>query len=492
MIRVFSLRLRMVLLFCTVVGVFLTVTLFTIYGIFSNEIVSQLNCSLQRVGNTVVAQLTSDPAKRNVEELDVPKEYFEVLDPAGNILERSKNLNGDPIDLHGGIDYPAVVFRTLESKEYGRQRLALIPFRESSQPRVLAITMPTSHDDMVLAMIRRLFLWVLPLALFLTAAISIWYVGRSLRPVAELTRQAGRMTEEIGTTTYDAAELRQKLQIPLSVANSGDELGRLASAYNTLFTRLNAALRQHRQFASDAAHELRTPLHILRGEMELLLSQPRACEEYVKTLHVVDNELLRLTRIVEALFTLSMADAGQLRLNSEPLYLNEVIEQACSLITPLARAKRISILRDLSWDVPYYGDEALLRELSVIFLDNAIKYSPPGTQVRVYLERAGGQIRIMFEDQGYGIAREHLPHIFERFYRVRLPGNSETRSGGLGLSIAQAIARAQGGDIECDSVPSDHTIFTVILRDVAGALPERLPVRTRARNWPREVASAAD
>lgn len=492
MIRVFSLRLRMVLLFCTVVGVFLTVTLFSIYSIFSNEIVSQLNCSLQRVGNTVVAQLTSDPAKPNVGDLDVPKEYFEVLDPAGHILERSKNLIGDPIDLNGGIVYSGVAFRTLESKEYGRQRLALIPFRQGSEPRVLAITMPTSHDDMVLATIRRLFLWVLPLALFLTAAISIWYVGRSLRPVAELTRQAGRMTEEIGAPTYDGAHQRQKLQIPLSVANSRDELGRLASAYNTLFTRLNNALRQHRQFASDAAHELRTPLHVLRGETELLLSQPRSSEEYVKTLRVVDNELLRLTRIVEALFTLSMADAGQLRLNSESLYLNEVIEQACSLITPLARAKRISILRDLSCDVPYYGDEAILRELSVIFLDNAIKYSPPGTQVRVYLERAGGQIRIMFQDQGYGIAREHLPHIFERFYRVRLPGNIETRSGGLGLSIAQAIARAQGGDIECDSVPSDHTTFTVILRDVAGALPERLPVRTRARNWQREVASAAD
>ena len=270
------------------------------------------------------------------------------------------------------------------------------------------------------------------------------------------------------------------------------ELGRLASAYNTLFTRLNAALRQHRQFASDAAHELRTPLHVLRGETELLLAQPRACEEYVKTLRVVDNELLRLTRIVESLFTLSMADAGQLRLNSESLYLNEVIEQACSLITPLARAKRICIQRDLSSDVPYYGDEALLRELSIIFLDNAIKYSPPGTQVRVYLERAGGQIRIKFQDQGYGIAREHLTHIFERFYRVRLPGNSETRSGGLGLSIAQAIAHAQGGTIECDSIPSDHTTFTVILRDVATSLPERLQDLTPVRTWVRQEASAAD
>jgi signal transduction histidine kinase len=490
MIRALSLRLRMVLLFCTVVGVFLASTLFVIYGIFSNEIVSQIDCSLQRVGATVIGQLTSDPDGGHVDDLDVPKVHFEVLDPAGNILERSKNLYGNTIDLHGGIDHLSVVFRTIEAGDFGRQRLALIPFNQGAELRVLAITMPTSHDDMVLSTIRRLFLWVLPLALLLTAGISIWYVGRCLRPVADLTRQADQITEEIEAATYDPDGLHQKIQIPLSVANSDDELGRLASAYNTLFTRLNVALRQHRQFASDAAHELRTPLHVLQGEMELLLSQRRSREEYEKALRVVDNELMRLTRIIEALFTLSMADAGQLRLNCESLYLNEVIEQACALISPLAQAKRISIQRDLSRDVLYYGDETLLRELSIIFLDNAIKYSFPGTQVRVFLEKIEGQIRIKFQDQGYGIAREHLPHIFERFYRVPLPGNSETRCGGLGLSIAEAIVHAQGGSIECDSVPADHSIFTVILDDVASFMPEPIVNRTLARNWDRKEASA--
>jgi signal transduction histidine kinase len=161
-----------------------------------------------------------------------------------------------------------------------------------------------------------------------------------------------------------------------------------------------------------------------------------------------------------------MADSGQLRLNSEPLYLNEVIEQACSRVGPLAQLKRIRIQRDLSEDVAYFGDEALLHELSIIFLDNAIKYSPPDTVVEVNLERSGGQVRIKFQDHGYGIASDQLPHIFERFYRAWLPGSGETRSGGLGLAIAQAIVDAQGGSIECESAPGSHTTFTVILNDI--------------------------
>jgi two-component system OmpR family sensor kinase len=206
---------------------------------------------------------------------------------------------------------------------------------------------------------------------------------------------------------------------------------------------------------------------VLRGETELVLSKPRSTQEYINTLHVVNEEVSSLTRIVEALFTLSMADAGQLHMNCEPLYLNEVIEQACARIGPLAQSKRIRIERDLSQDIAYFGDEALLQELSIIFLDNAIKYSPPDTLVQVNLEKADGQVRIKFRDQGYGIPSEHLPHIFERFYRARLPESAETRSGGLGLAIAQAIVHAQGGSIECESTSSSHTTFTVILSDIA-------------------------
>jgi two-component system OmpR family sensor kinase len=465
MIRVKSLRFRMMLLFCAIVGIFLAGTLFVIYGLFSREMLSQLDCRLLRVGSTVVAQVAADPTKRNIEYLDVPKEYFEVLDSSGRVLEQSKNLNGHTIDLGGELDSSRVLFRTTEDVEQGRQRLALIPFKQGSEQRVLVITMPTSHDDMALGTIRRLILWVLPLSLLLTAGISVWYVGRSLRPVTQLIQQARRMMEGIQGSNPPQPELELDQRL-LSVPNAHDELSSLASAFNLLFTRLGIALRQDRQFVSDAAHELRTPLHVLRGETELILSQPRSTQEYVETLHVVNEEVSSLTRIVEALFTLSMADAGQLRMNCEALYLNEVIEQACARIGPLAQAKRIRIERDLSEDIAYFGDETLLHELSVIFLDNAIKYSPPDTVVRVNLEKAHGQLRMKFQDQGYGIPSEHLPHIFERFYRARLPESSETRSGGLGLAIAQAIVHAQGGSIECESAPLSHTTFTVILKDV--------------------------
>src|SRR6202040_3269148 len=142
------------------------------------------------------------------------------------------------------------------------------------------------------------------------------------------------------------------------------------------------------------SHELRTPLAILQGEKELLLSRQRTVPEYEKTVRVMDGELKTLTRNVESLFTLSMADSGQLRLMREPLYLNEVLEQACVRIEAIADSKGIIIRRDLSSDLAYFGDETFLHELAIIFLDNAIKYSPCDTQVRVQLERVDDKIRI--------------------------------------------------------------------------------------------------
>jgi signal transduction histidine kinase len=238
----------------------------------------------------------------------------------------------------------------------------------------------------------------------------------------------------------------------------------LAETFNILFARLDVVLRQLRQFVTDAAHELRTPLSVLQGESQLLLSKPRTPEEYQQALRVIDEELKKLSRIVEGLFTLSMADAGQLRLSAEALYLNEVLEEACALASPRAQTKHIAIVRDLQQEVPYVGDEAFLRQLFLIFLDNAIKYSPPHTFVRVCLECQDGTIQIRFQDQGIGVPSQHLPHIFERFYRAALRDAGESQSGGLGLAIARAIVAAQQGSIQCESETGKGSTFTVTLR----------------------------
>ena len=284
-----------------------------------------------------------------------------------------------------------------------------------------------------------------PLSLLVTAAVSAWYVGKSLRPVAELTRQA----RELVGRAPDGN--RRQPWRPLAAPNPRDELGRLAETFNDLFSSLDSALRQLRQFVSDASHELRTPLSVLRGETELMLSEPRTPEDYQKTLRSTEEELKKLSRIVEGLFTLAMADAGQLRLAREPLYLNEVLEESCMLATPLARAKGIAIDRDLSTEVFHIGDEPFLRQLFLIFLDNALKYSPPHSRVRVHLSASNGTAQADFQDEGIGISDAHLPHIFERFYRAAPHHSEEVQSGGLGLAIAQAIVRAEGGSIHCQT-----------------------------------------
>jgi signal transduction histidine kinase len=194
-----------------------------------------------------------------------------------------------------------------------------------------------------------------------------------------------------------------------------------------------------------------------------MLSEPRSAEEYQRALRSIEEELKKLSRIVEGLFTLAMADAGQLRLAEEPLYLNEVLEESCALATPLARSKDIVIERDLKNEVFREGDEPFLRQLFLIFLDNAIKYSPPHTRVSVRLEAPNGVARAEFQDEGMGISDEHLPHIFERFYRGAPHNSDEVQSGGLGLAIAQAIVRAQGGSIQCQTTPGRGTTFSVTL-----------------------------
>jgi signal transduction histidine kinase len=298
-------------------------------------------------------------------------------------------------------------------------------------------------------------LLLFPLSLLLTAGISALYVGRSLAPIKELTRHAALMAKRVTN--------RQGFWTPLPVSSPHDELGRLAQTFNHLLKSVDSAVLQLRQFVTDASHELRTPLAVLHGETELLLSKPRSTEEYRQTLCVFEDEFKKLTRIVEGLFTLSMADAGQLHLVREPLYINEVLEEACSLAAARARTKNISIVRDLNEEVAWTGDEAFLHQLFLIFLDNAIKYSHDATRIRVTLGVRDGTIQARFQDQGVGISPEHLPFIFDRFYRAAPLNSGDAQSGGLGLAIAQAIAIAQGGTIACQSRVGAGSTFTVTL-----------------------------
>jgi len=450
-----SLRFRMMLLFCTVVGVLLAASYLAFWGLLAHEVSAQLNRQLQETARPILADLVAEPNSQDINRLDIAGQFFELLEPSGQVLQRSRNLDA-PIALKGlstSISQPTFGFATLGTGE--PVRIVLIPLQQGTKPVVLAVAIPTFGTNRVFDSFGRIALLLFLLSLLATALISALYVGRSLAPITALTEHAALMANRVTN--------REGFWSPLPVSSPHDELGRLAETFNHLLQSVDSAVRQLRQFVTDASHELRTPLSVLHGETELVLSKPRTAEEYRETLFVFDDEFKKLTRIVEGLFTLSMADAGQLHLVCEPLYINETLAEACALVNSRARAKNIRIVRQLDLGVPYVGDEAFLHQLFLIFLDNAIKYSPSGTTIRVTLKNGGGEVRASFTDQGMGISSEHLPFIFERFYRAAPASSGEAHSGGLGLAIAQAIARAQGGSIECESTPGVGSKFTAVL-----------------------------
>jgi two-component system OmpR family sensor kinase len=458
MSRRIGLRARMMLLFCAVVGMLFAGSFISLYAWLSRNSRAEFDQRVLEAAAPVAADISSDGDAEDVAQLNLHDEYFEVATSTSRVLARSLNLSGGGLALPQeawGLRAPAL-FNAIYPPR-GTMRLAALPIQIGKEQAILFLAMPTGGLEESLAELRRGLGALLVLSLLVMALVSAWYVGRSLRPIVALTDYATRLAERLETP----AGALEGVPLPAGLASRRDELGRLASAFERLWEGMQNAVRQLRQFVSDASHELRTPLAVLRGEAELVLSERRREEAYRRALEVIEDELRKLSRIVEGLFTLTLADSGQLRLAREPLYLNEVLEEACLLAEPRARKKNIPIERSLAREIAYVGDETWLRQLFLAFLDNAVKYSPAGTQIRVSLEDANGTgARISFEDQGPGIAAEHLPHIFERFYRA---GSAEAQSGGLGLAIAQAIARACGGSIECASVPGAGSRFTVFL-----------------------------
>jgi len=445
----------MMLLFCTVVGVLLAASYLAFWGLLARAVHTQINRQLLETARPIIADMASEPNAKDIDRLDLPGEFFELLDQNGHVLQRSMNLAA-PMKLNGlnlAGSQPTFGIAALENGE--TVRVALIPFEQGNQSQVFVVAIPTFGTNRVLDSFGRVALLLFPLSLLLTAGISALYVGKSLAPIKDLTKHAALMAKRVTN--------RQGFWTPLPVSSPDDELGRLAVTFNHLLKSVDSAVLQLRQFVTDASHELRTPLAVLHGETELLLSKPRSAEEYRQTLCVFDDEFKKLTRIVEGLFTLSMADAGQLHLIREPLYINEVLEETCALAASRGRARNISIVRDLNQELACTGDEAFLHELFLIFLDNAIKYSPDGTSIHVTLEIRDGAIQVRFQDEGTGISPEHMPLIFDRFYRAAPLNSGEAQSGGLGLAIAQAIAIAHGGVIECESTVGVGSTFTVKL-----------------------------
>jgi len=471
-----SVRVRLTLWYTGLLALFLVLLSLITYFIFWRSTLQRTDSNLAELSeaflSTVQAEMLDshgpDAPRLAVQEAIVEHHYrdhvFAVFDPSGGMLASSQDLPNQesPPKLFSSTSFRELRERATSPDRYfgnvkgGRSgyRGVARKFTLKGQLYTLVILQSLHPQNEMLEEVRATFAWVIPIAIFLASLGGYFLARKSLAPVVAMSSQAGRIS---------AKNLHERLPIQ----NAKDELGRLAASFNDLLERVDQSFERQRRFMSDASHELRTPAAILRGESEVALSRTeRPAEEYRESLAVLHAEAQRLTQIVEDLFTLTRADAGQYPLSPHEFYLDELVADCTHAARSLASAKQINLTCEVPEELPIRADEGLLRRMILNLLDNAIKYTPAGGRVTVSCGRSGAEYALSVTDSGEGIPGDLQQRVFERFFRVdkaRTRSEHDGGGAGLGLSIARWIAEAHHGRLILARSDSSGSTFSALL-----------------------------
>jgi heavy metal sensor kinase len=276
-----------------------------------------------------------------------------------------------------------------------------------------------------------------------------WLATRAIRPIEDISETALKIS---------AVDLSRRI----NVSDTESELGRLVDVLNSTFARLEASFAQQQQFTSDAAHELRTPVSVMLAQTQTALSRARGPAEYRETVQTCERAAQRMRRLIESLLELARLDAGQETMQRAPLDLARVAAESVEQVRPLAAARGITIHLEGS-AAECTGDAERLAQVITNLVTNAVHYNKTGGEIRVTTAREKDSVLLTVADTGLGIAPEHLPHIFERFYRADPARTSSQGRTGLGLAISKAIVEAHSGRIDVTSETNVGTKFTVRL-----------------------------
>ncbi len=386
-----------------------------------------------------------------------------IRNQAGEVLaerpSHAASLTPVPDSLPAGADFLYQTMEAAPSGEPGPRRIgiAIVHSNDAAQTYVIAASQSLEARLAELHTARLAFLITVPILLALTGFGGWMLTGRTFAPATAMSDRARQI---------DAENLNERIH----VENPRDELGTIAQSFNQLLDRVSAAAMRERQFMADAAHQLRTPISVIQTATGVILSsEQRSAEEYRSVLDIIATYARRLSRDVDDVFRLARADAGFKSILMQNLYLNEVVLDAVRAARVLAQQKNIEIVASAIEDSPYHGDEALLGEMILNLLDNAIKYTPEGGAIHLELKRSDPHYTVEITDNGVGIAPIHQPRIFDRFYRAApeapaSPDETVNAAGsGLGLPIALWIARSHNGSLELLSSNPTGTTFRITL-----------------------------
>lgn len=355
------------------------------------------------------------------------KQFILIYDSNGDLLYRSPNLRNERLDARE-IPFERISVSTVDQKEGSDLRVA------STQNEFVKIIVayPLEELNEVLDNIFSSYRFLAPLTLLISIVGGWFLADKSLKPVDTITRTARKIS---------ALNLTQRLP----TKQVDDELGRLSATFNDMIARLEASFAQIQQFSADASHELRTPITIVRGEIEL--RKPHLPKSTKKLLTSILDELVRLSSIVESLMTLVRSESGRLAFQFEPVELHKLVRELAEDARVLAQSKRIKVNVDALDEAQVMGDASRLRQLLLNLLDNAVKYTPPRGTVTLGLTRRNGNALITVRDTGVGIPKKELP----KNLRSLLPHSFQRSNEGAGER-----PRSRYRALDCRSAPRFH------------------------------------
>ncbi|MDE2008682.1 MAG: HAMP domain-containing protein [Candidatus Omnitrophica bacterium] len=381
--------------------------------------------------------------------LSVIQYYITFIGRNNDVMVHSDNMDGNLLkvfleDLH--FPKTRVLFQTIPYKKMNI-RVINYPYLNRGQRYIIQVGIV---ENPLLRLLSKWFYsiaFAIPLVLVLTGFVGRMLAFRILKPMNEITHLAKNITHH---------DLSKRIDLK----NFDTEMEEFAGAFNDMISRLEKSFKHIEEFSYHVAHELKTPLTIIRGEAELILRKDRTPEEYKRGYKVTLTEVERILKTIEDLLLLTKLDYKPETLVFERFDFIEFLREVCDRSKILASKKNINF----RWDVPpdkieVSGTRLHLRRLFFNIIDNAVKFTPEGGQIHLVVVVEGPEIMVSIADTGPGIAPQHLPKVFDRFYRV----DDSVAGQGLGLNIAQTIARLHRGRILVESSPGQGATFKVVL-----------------------------
>jgi heavy metal sensor kinase len=460
-----SVRVRLTLWYMGILALLLVTFSAAVYAVLWRNFMERADGVLRSVSSAVISILEKElsetgldeaAARNTVKALNFPEYTIGIFDDAGDLLaERPAGSHRTAAMRKFGV--PPEGQTRIEARP-GQLRAAITRIALPPMERRYTILVTRSLTPLLgeLAADRRILFIAVPLGALLAGAAGWLLARKSLAPVLAMSQQAHRI---------GVGNLEERLH----VANPRDELGRLAATFNELLSRLSDTIHIQRRFMADASHELRTPISVVRTTASVILSKPhRGEDEYRAAVSIVEAQSRRLTRIVDDMLRLARADSGNFVLQTRPFQLDEMLLDAVQAAVVLAGQKEIRVSVEDVPETPYTGDEDLLRQMLMNLLDNAVKHTPPGGEIRVSLQTLNGDHRVRVADTGAGIPLEAQAHIFERFFRAEMARTADTpatstQGAGLGLAIARWIAEIHGGTLQLESSSPAGSVFVATL-----------------------------